>query len=77
MIEVLGAWCIKLVGAGLISSVILAVCPEGKSKSSVKFACSLMCLIVFVSAIKNLPIGKIRPFSSASSTTTKNGFSCI
>ncbi len=59
MIDVLGAWCIKLVGAGLISSVILAVCPEGKSKSSVKFACSLMCLIVFVSAIKNVDYSEL------------------
>ena len=67
----MSAYLIKIVGVVLISSVITAIVPNGKTSGIIKGVAKLLCLVVIVSPIMQA----FQAFASGEKTDTDNYFS--
>lgn len=44
-------WLLEMIGAALLSSVALALCPKGRVRAVTRFVCAMVCMLSLVSPV--------------------------
>lgn len=56
-------WLLSNVGAALLSSLALAVCPGGRVRQVTRFACALVCMLALMSPLVKLDLSEYARFA--------------
>ena len=54
-------WLLSIVGASMLSSLALALCPKGRVKQATRFVCALVCMLALVSPLIDLDAESMLP----------------